>query len=127
MRYVLILLICLLAGPCALAGTTYQVTANSDGQVVEYNVNFGGGRMFEMYTAYDPASGEFVYLRFNRGQAAPEPAAQIWDHTTGRTIDLYDFPGVDHPLPVIPSIEDMAVCPKTGDANYKAVLHIIHD
>jgi len=57
----------------------------------------------------------------------PEGAGAIWDHQTGQTIDLYQFPGVKHPLPAIPSIEAMKVCPRTGDRNFKAKPIIAYD
>jgi len=116
------LLLCLLAAPSTMAGVIYQVTSTADGQTVEYNVSFGGSSVTAQYTAFDPASGEFVYIYFPRDGTPPQPAATIWDHTTGQTIDLYDFPGVEQPLPVIPSIEDMAVCPKTGDPDFRFII-----
>ena len=79
------------------------------------------------HTAYDPASKEFVYLKWMRGEAAPKPVASIWDHRTGETIALYKFPGVKSPLPVIPSIDAMKVCPKTGDKNFKHKATIAYD
>jgi hypothetical protein len=51
----------------------------------------------------------------------------VWDHRTGETIPLYRFPDAKNPLPVIPSIEAMKVCPLTGDKNFEAQLHIIVD
>ena len=128
MRILLTLLFCLSLSMPSLAGTTYEVTASdADGNAVTYQVNFGGGKLFEQYTAYDPASGKFVYLSHRRGEKAPEPAATIWDHTTGKTIELYKFPDVEQPLPIIPSIREMAFCPKTGDKNYKSKPIIAYD
>ena len=128
MRWMLALLIgCLLVCP-ALAGTTYRVTASmANGRVLTYDVSFGGGRMFEQYTAFDPESQEFVYLRFNRNEEAPEPAMHYWDHTTGHFVYLYNFPGVEHPLPIIPSIQEMAYCPFTGDEDYRSQPVIAYD
>ena len=116
---------CLLTG-AALAGTGYEVTSKDGEKTVTYMVNFGGGMFFHQHTAYDPASKQFVYLTWKRDQPEPKPACSIWDHQTGRTIDLYQFPGAKHPLPVIPSIEAMKACPKTGDKGFKhrAVLAI---
>jgi hypothetical protein len=51
----------------------------------------------------------------------------LWNHRTGETIPLYHFPDAQNPLPVIPSIEAMKVCPLTNDKNFKAKLHNIVD
>lgn len=128
MRYLLAALFCASLALPTLAGTTYRVTAkDNENKTVQYEVNFGGGRLFEQFTAYDPGTGKFVYLSFKRGEDAPKPAASIWDHTTGRTIDLYTFPDAEHPLPIIPSIRDMASCPKTGDKQYTSKPIIAYD
>ena len=128
MRPLFALLFCLALTIPAEAGTTYEVTAaNADGDTVTYNVDFGGAKLFEQYTAYDPASGDFVYLRWNRGDAAPKVAGEIWDHSTGKTIKLYKFPDVEQPLPVIPSIDAMKICPKTGDKDYQSKRIIAYD
>ncbi len=118
-RSIAIVLLALAASP-ALAGIEFRVTSKDGDRTVKYGVKFGGGRLFEQRTAFDPVSGRFVYLKWNRGEAAPKSAGKIWDHQTGRTINLYKFPKVDHPLPVIPSIDAMKVCPKTGDPNFEA-------
>lgn len=109
------------------AGTGYKVTAKKGDETITYDVKFGGGRRFEQWTAFDPASKKFVYLDWTRGEAEPKPAAAVWDHRTGEAVKLYKFPGVDHPLPVIPSIEEMKVCPLTGDKAFKAVALIAYD
>jgi hypothetical protein len=103
----------------AFAGTGYEVTSSDGEKTVTYNVRFGGGMFFQKYTAFDPASKKFVYLTWKRDQPEPKPVSSIWDHETGRTIALYQFPGAKHPLPVIPSIEAMKVCPVTGDKDFK--------
>jgi hypothetical protein len=51
----------------------------------------------------------------------------LWDYRTGKTISLSNFPNAKHPLPVIPSIESMKVCPLANDRNFKAKLPIIVD
>lgn len=99
----------------APAGTIYEVTAKKGDDAVTYRVKFGGGKAVSQWTAFDPATKKFVYLTWKRGDAEPAPAASIWDHRTGETVKLYKFPGVDQPLPVIPTIQDMKVCPLTGD------------
>jgi len=112
----------------ASAGTGYEVTSTtSDGKAITYEVNFGGGMMFHQYTAFDPVSKEFVYLTWPRDGRAPRAVSVIWNHHTGETMPLYRFPKVRHPLPVIPSIEAMKVCPKTGDPNFKAEPRIAYD
>ena len=47
----------------SFAGTGYKVTAKQGDKEVTYEVKFGGGRRFEQWTAFDPASKKFVYLR----------------------------------------------------------------
>ena len=116
-----------LAASTAAAGTGYKVTAKQGDKEVTYDVTFGGGKRFEQWTAFDPASKKFVYMQWPRGQAEPKPAATIWDHRTGETVKLYKFPGVESPLPVIPSVEEMKVCPPTGDKKFKAVPTIAYD
>ncbi len=124
---ILALAFLVLATASADAGTGYKVTAKDGDKDVTYTVNFGGGRRFERWTAFDPASKKFVYLDWTRGEAEPKPAATIWDHRTGETTKLYKFPGVDSPLPVIPSIEAMKVCPLTGDKKFKAERFLNYD
>ncbi len=109
------------------AGDGYEVTAKQGDKEITYMVNFGGGRRFEQYTAFDPESKKFVYLSWDRKAKPPQPAMKIWDHRTGELIPLYQFPDVPHPLPIIPSIEAMKVCPLTGDKNFKARLAIAYD
>lgn len=110
------------------AGTGYEVQAKkSDGETLTYQVKFGGGRQFDQFTAFDPTSKSFVYLTWNRRETAPEPVSTIFDHTTGKTIPLYKFPEAKHPLPVIPSMEEMKVSPLTGDQAFKATRRIAYD
>jgi hypothetical protein len=116
-----------LTASISAAGTGYKVTAMQGDKEVTYEVKFGGGRAFERWTAFDPASKKFVYLDWKRGQAEPKPVATIWDHRTGETVKLYKFPGVEGPLTVIPSVEDMKVCPMTGDKKLKAVPVLAYD
>lgn len=124
----LLLITGLMAGSStASAGNVYKVTSTSGDETVTYEVRFGGGKLQDQFTAFDPATKKFVYLSWDRNGEQPAPAAMIWDHRTGESIPLYAFPGAEHPLPVIPSIEDMKVCPITGDKEFKATLHIIID
>jgi len=64
---------------------------------------------------------ELVYLTWKTGEATPEPVATIWDHKTGETVRLYKFPDAEHPLPVIPSLKDMKVCPMTRDKEFTSM------
>lgn len=122
-----LLLLLLLTNP-ASAGTGYEVTSTGqDGKTVTYTVKFGGGFRFEQYTAFDPSTKKFVYLTWPRDGKAPEPASMIWDCRTGETIPLYQFPEAKDPLPVIPSIEAMKVCPLTGDHNFKVKAQLAYD
>lgn len=121
------LVACFLVGNLAMAGTVYQVTAqDKNGKTVTYKVTFGGGRAFEMYTAFCPEKKDFVYLRFNRRGERPKSAGMIYDHRTGETIKLYQFEGCKTPLPVIESMQAMKVCPMTGakDFESKAIIAI---
>ena len=114
---------------CCLAGEVYKVTS-PDGngkKVVTYEVKFGGGKLFEQFTAFDPASKKFLYLDWKRDGAKPEPAGSIWDYKTGATILLYKFPGVAQPLPIIPSIDDLKICPMTGNKIISKEETIIYD
>jgi hypothetical protein len=106
----------------AWAGDGYEVTAKQGDKEITYQVNFGGGRMFDQYTAFDPESKQFVYLQWNRQEQPPKPAMTIWDHQSGELVPLHKFPDVKHPLPIIPSMEAMKVCPITGDRQFKARL-----
>jgi hypothetical protein len=117
------LAVVLIFGTCSVwAGDGYEVTARQGDKELTYRVNFGGGRMFDQYTAFDPESKKFVYLTWERKVKPPKPAMTIWDHRTGELIPLYKFPDVKNPLPIIPSMEAMKVCPLTGDKEFKAKL-----
>src|SRR5215470_2181454 len=111
-------LLVLLSAGAASAGTIYEVNATNGTEKVTYRVKFGGGKAVAQWTAFDPKSKKFVYLTWERSDPAPEPVATIWDHRTGEPVKLYKFPNVEQPLPVIPSIQDMKVCPLTGDKDF---------
>src|SRR5687767_10221882 len=117
MRVWTVLLVFVLAG-IGSAGTIYEVTATKGEEKVTYRVKFGGGKAVNQWTAFDPQSKKFVYLTWQRGDPQPEPATVFWDHRTGETVKLYKFPRVEHPLPLIPSIKEMKVCPLTGDKEF---------
>ncbi len=117
----------LIATSLASAGNVYKVTSQAGDKTVTYEIRFGGGRLFDQFTAFDPETKKFVYLQWKRTDANPAPAMKVWDHRTGETIPLYRFPDAKNPLPVIPSIDAMKVCPLTNDKNLKAKLHIIID
>jgi hypothetical protein len=108
-------LLVVLTAATASAGTIHEITAKSGGDVVTYRVKFGDAKAIHHWTAFDPAGKRFVYMTWKRDQPEPAPAATIWNHRTGETVKLYKFPGVETPLPVIPSIAEMKVCPVTGD------------
>ena len=127
LRFTLALLLVACVSLTASAGTGYEVTAKKGDKTITYMVKFGGGRMFEQYTAYDPVSDKFVYLTWDRGTEAPKPVGTIWDHETGRKLELYQFPDVDHPLPIIPTIDAMKVCPRTGDRDFKTKAVLAYD
>lgn len=111
----------------ASAGMIYKVQSRNGDQQLTYEVRFGGGKLNEMFTAFDPSSKKFVYLHWPREGEPPTPAMTIWDHRTGETVPLYTFPGVKHPLPVIPNIQALRVCPLTGDKEFRAEIHIFID
>lgn len=124
MRYTLSFLLLVLFADSTFAGMRYEVTSRKGAMTVKYVVNFGGGRMMEQWTAFDPVSQTFVYLRWSRDQSTPLKVGSTWDHDSGVTRDLYKFPNVAVPLPMIPSIAAMKVCPLTGDRKftYRAIL-----
>jgi len=109
------------------AGTRWEITSQKGTRSVTYSVDFGGGKAFEQYTAWDPASKKFVYLAWPRGEDGPKPVSTIWNHSTGELVKLFQFPEVKHPLPVIPSIDTIKVCPKTGDKKFRKQETIIFD
>ncbi|MSQ97139.1 MAG: hypothetical protein EXR98_21655 [Gemmataceae bacterium] len=111
----------------ASAGTIYKVTSQDGDKAITYEVRFGGGRLMDQFTAFDPETKKFVYLQWEHKGKPPTPAMKVWDHRTGETILLYRFPDAKNPLPVIPSIDAMKVCPLTNDKNFKAKPHIIVD
>jgi hypothetical protein len=121
------LAVLLAVGSQVQAGTIYRITSTDGKKSIEYKVDFGGGKLFQRLTAFDPKSEKFVYLSWKRGEPTPKPAGTIWDHRSGELIRLYKFPGVDQPLPVIPGIEDLKVCPFTGDKKFKAVRFVAYD
>ncbi|MFM7739090.1 MAG: hypothetical protein ACKO9H_06780 [Planctomycetota bacterium] len=49
------------------------------------------------------------------------------DKTTGEMIPLYKFPDVKKPLPIIPSLKAMKICPITGDKNFKSKVVMLYD
>jgi hypothetical protein len=127
-RVLLFAVVGLLTGTTpTLAGNIYKVTSNDGGKTVTYEVRFGGGKLMDQFTAFDPETKKFVYLQWKRSDERPAPAMKVWDYRTGQTIPLYRFPDAKNPLPVIPSIDAMKVCPLTGDENFKAKLHVIID
>ena len=126
-RTPLLVLIGVLVGTSsASAGNIYKVISQDGKKTMTYEVRFGGGRLMDQFTAFDPETKKFVYLQWDRKGKPPTPAMKIWDHRTGDTIALYDFPNARKPLPVIPSIDAMKVCPLTNDKEFKAKLHIIY-
>ena len=124
---IIALLTLMFATSVSYAGISYEVISKVDGKTTSYMVIFGGGRRFKQHTAFDPASKKFVYLQWGRGIEDPKPVAKIWDHETGKIIELYQFPGMKNPLPIIPSIEAIKVCPVTGSKDFEAIPRIAID
>ncbi|WP_254507180.1 hypothetical protein [Anatilimnocola floriformis] len=121
------LLISLLAVNVASAGSGYVISSGEGEDEVTYKVNFGGGRRFEQYTAFDPASKKFVYLKFNRGEAGPAPASSIFNPATGEMTPLYKFPDVEQPLPIIKNIEELKAVPFAKKPGIKTKLVVAYD
>ena len=127
-RLTLFAVIALLVGTTlARAENIYKVTSQDGDKTVSYEVRFGGSKLMDQFTAFDPETKKFVYLRWKRSDEKPAPVMKVWDHRTGETILLYRFSDAKNPLPEIPSIDAMKVCPLTGDKNFKAKLHAIAD
>ena len=128
MFYKMIALLTLMfATSVSYAGTSYEVISKVDGKTTSYMVTFGGGFRFKQHTAFDPASKKFVYLQWATKQPDPKPVAKIWDHETGKIPELYQIPGVKNPLPIIPSVKAMKVCPVTGSKDFEAIPRIAID
>lgn len=112
----------LIAVASTLAGEIYELTGTDGKRTVKTEVWFGSGKDTKRLTAFDPRTKKFVYIDIDWTKPAterPMPVGQIWDHHTGKTIDLWKFPGAANPLPVIPSVDDLKVCPITGDKKPK--------
>jgi hypothetical protein len=124
---IIAILTLMFATSVSYAGTSYEVISKVDDEITSYMVIFGGGRRFKQHTAFDPASKKFVYMQWARDKEDPKPIAKIWDHETGKITELYQFPGVKNPLPIIPSIQDMKVCPVTGSTDFEAIPRIAID
>lgn len=99
----------------AKAADAYRITSRDGDREVTYEVMFGGLRRADQYTAFDPETKSFVYLTWKRADEAPKPVMTIWNHRDGSLLELYKFPDAKHPLPIIPDIKAMKVCPLTGD------------
>jgi hypothetical protein len=106
-----------LTATSVFGGAIYEVTATDGKDKITYRVKFGGGWKVGQWTAFDPDTRAFVYLTWEKGKK-PDPVAAYWDHRTGETVYLYKFPGAVHPLPIIPSMKEMKVCPLTGDKEF---------
>jgi hypothetical protein len=124
---IIAILTLMFATSVSYAGTSYEVISKVEDEITSYMVIFGGGRRFKQHTAFDPASKKFVYMQWARDKDDPKPVAKIWDHETGKITELYQFPGVKNPLPIIPSIQDMKVCPVTGSTDFEAIPRIAID
>jgi hypothetical protein len=111
----------------SFAGTGYPMKCGKCG--FEAEVLIGGGMMFEQMTGFCVESGKFVYLQWERGKKKPEPVAEVWDSSTGKTIELYKFP--ECPQPIMPLQLDAADqegpgfnpgfkhCPKCGKPKFQ--------
>lgn len=111
----------------AMAGEIYEVTSRDRENNVIYRVRFGGGKLMDQYTAFDPETKSFVYLSWKRQDEAPKPVMTIWNHHDGELLALYNFPEAKHPLPIIPNMDAIKVCPLTGDRSFNAKLIIFVD
>jgi hypothetical protein len=124
----ILVITCLMLFSAALrAGEGHEVTSTDGKTTKTYMVRFGGGKLNEMATAFDPASQKFVYLHWKRDTPMPKPTGSIWLAATGETIPLFKFPDVETPLPVIATVKDLKVCPFTGDKNLKTELKMFFD
>ena len=127
-RTLFLVLTSLLVGTLsAPAENIYKVTGRDGEKTSTYEVRFGGNKLMDQFTAFDPETKKCVYLRWSRKERPPVPVMKLWDYRTGETILLYHFPNAKNPLPVIPSIESMKACPFTNDKTFKAKLYEIVD
>jgi hypothetical protein len=107
------------------AADHYEITSTDGKKAMTYQVIFGGTRFGGRLTAFCPKQKLFVYLTWDRdSEKPPEPVSVFWDSRTGETVKLYRFPGSPDPLPAIQGIEDLRVCPFTGDKKFKKVCFI---
>ena len=111
----------------ATAGEIHEVTSRNGENDVTYQVRFGGGKLMDQYTAFDPDTKSFVYLSWMRTDEAPKPVMTIWNHRDGELLTLYKFPDAKHPLPIIPNMSAIKVCPLTGDKSFNSRLIIFVD
>ena len=124
---IIAILTLMFATSVSYAGTSYEVISKVEDKTTSYMVIFGGGRRLKQHTAFDPARRKFVYMQWARDKEDPKPVAKIWDHETGKITELYQFPDVKNPLPIIPSINAMRVCPITGSKDFEAIPRIAID
>ncbi len=124
---IIAILTLMFATSVSYAGTSYEVISKVEDKTTSYMVTFGGGRRFKQHTAFDPASKKFVYMQWARDKEDPKPVAKIWDHETGKITELYQFTDVKNPLPIIPSVNAMKVCPITGSKDFEAIPRIVID
>ncbi|MDC0574946.1 hypothetical protein OAO39_03335 [Pirellulaceae bacterium] len=124
---IIAILTLMFATSVSYAGTSYEVISKVEDKTTSYMVTFGGGRRFKQHTAFDPASKKFVYMQWGRDKEDPKPVAKIWDHETGKITELYQFTDVKNPLPIIPSVNAMKVCPITGSKDFEAIPRIVID
>lgn len=117
----------MISATTAFAGTAYPMKCVRCG--FSDNVMIGGGMQFEQITGFCVETGTFVYLMWDRGKKKPEPVAEAWDSSTGRTVGIYKCPDSGKPfipLRLDPTDEDgpgFHHCPKCG----KPTFHVEND
>lgn len=88
----------LLSASAAWAGMDYPMKCSNCGYATR--VQIGGGRGFGQISGFCVESQKFVYLKWNRGAKKPEPAAKVWDSTSGEMLEIYTCP--ECPKPFVP-------------------------
>jgi hypothetical protein len=65
-RMIFFVLVGLLIGTSpASAGNIYKVTSQDGEKTITYEVRFGGRRLMDQFTAFNPETKKFVHLRFH--------------------------------------------------------------
>jgi len=111
----LVLIGCVSLTCLLLAGTAMKFLCKQCG--FSAHVSFGGGKRYEKLTGYCTNCEKFVYLKWERRHAEPEPITKIWDSSTGKLIPLYTCLECSKPFASLQS--GLKWCPKCGKDTFE--------